>query len=153
MDENNPDIICGCESHLDSQYYTAEVFPSNYTVLRKDTVERRGGVFLCIKEGLNVTEEPELDVNEELNWAKITFAKRNPTYICLFYCPPDLSTEPTKNVLDLVFSTYSSISDISIIPGMSDHEAIVFYVDKTNKITCNKLETKQFYIIKPTLKT
>ena len=52
-------------------------------------------------------------------------------------------TFPTRqeNVLDLVFSTYSNISDISTIPGMSDHEAVVFCVDKTNMTTYNKLQS------------
>ena len=63
VDENNPDIICGCESHLDGQYYTAD---SNFTVFSKDRVEGGGGVFLYIKESLNVTEQPELDVNAEI---------------------------------------------------------------------------------------
>jgi len=53
VDENNPNILCGCESHLDSQYYTAEIFPSTYTVFRKDRVEGGGGVFMCIRESLN----------------------------------------------------------------------------------------------------
>ena len=215
VDENNPDIICGCESHLGGQYYTAEVFPSNFTVFRKDRVEGGGGVFLCIKECLNVTEQPELDVSAEFVWAKITLAKRNPIYICSFYRPPapfiepilylqtslnslinqtnelpniiltgdfnfpsinwcdgsgQLSLYPTygselnnlfldvvndvgleqfvtsptrwESILDLVFSTYSNISDLSIIPGMSDHEAVVFCVDMESKTTNNKIEHK-----------
>ena len=66
IEEHNPHIICGCESHLDSSYYNAEIFPPTYTVLRKDRVEGAGGVFLCVKEGLDVSEEPELDVNAEI---------------------------------------------------------------------------------------
>ena len=47
--EHNPDIICGCESHLDSSYCSAEIFPSNYIILRKDQLEGAGGVFLRYK--------------------------------------------------------------------------------------------------------
>jgi len=92
VDENDPDVICGCESHLDSQYYTFEIFPSNYTVFRKDRIEGGGGVFLCVRETLNVTEQPVLNLNAEIVWAKITLAKRNPIYICSFYRPPDPSS-------------------------------------------------------------
>ena len=94
IDEHNPHIICGCESHLDSSYYNAEIFPPTYTVLRKDRVEGAGGVFLCIKEGLDVSEEPDLDVNAEIIWAKVTPSKRAPIYVCSFYRPPDLSIDP-----------------------------------------------------------
>ena len=48
-------------------------------------------------------------------------------------------TPPTRreSILDLVFS---NISDLSIIPGMSDHEAVVFCVDMESKTTYNKIE-------------
>ena len=53
-------------------------------------------------------------------------------------------TSPTRreSILDLVFSTYSNITDLSIIPGMSDHEAVVFCVDMESKTTYNKIEHK-----------
>jgi len=37
-------------------------------------------------------------------------------------------TSPTRqeNILELVFSTCSNISDLQIIPGMSNHEVVVF---------------------------
>ena len=51
---------------------------------------------------------------------------------------------PTRreSILDLVFYTYSNISDLSIIPGMFDHEAVVFCVDMESKTTYNKIEQK-----------
>ena len=215
IEEHNPDIICGCESHLDRSYYSAEIFPNNYTVLRKDRIEGAGGVFLCINGSLSVFEEPELDVNAEIVWAKITLPKRNSIHLCSFYRPPDLSTDPIlqlqsslnnlisrstefptiilmgdfnfpsidwsdgsgqlkpcptyglelnnlfldvindigfeqyvasptrkDNILDLVFSTFSIVSDLNIVPGMSDHEAIVFHLDIDNRINYSKIEHK-----------
>ena len=65
-----------------------------YTTFRKDRVEGAGGVFLCIKEGLNVSDEPELDANAEVIWAKLTLSNRTPIHICSFYRPPDSSTDP-----------------------------------------------------------
>jgi len=94
VDEHSPDIICGCESHLDGTYYNTEFFPSTYTTFRKDRVEGAGGVFLCIKESLNISEEPELDVNTEVIWAKLSISNRAAIYIFSFYHPPDLSTDP-----------------------------------------------------------
>jgi len=53
-------------------------------------------------------------------------------------------TSPTRqeSILDLVFSTYSNISDLQIIPGMSEHEAVVFSIDIQSVNTYNKLEHK-----------
>ena len=205
IDEQNPDIICGCESHIDSSYFNAEIFPTTYTVLRKDRVEGAGDVFLCITENLGVSEEPELNVTAEIIWAKVSLSKRSPIYVCSFYRPPDRSTDPivqlgsslnilicrftslsniivmgdfnlpsinwldgcgriisnpnygvglnklfldlindigfnqfvdtptrNNNILDLVLSTLTSITDLSTAPGMSDHEAIVFYYNIDN---------------------
>jgi len=39
VDEHSPDIICGCELHLDGTYCNAEIFPSTYTTFRKDQIE------------------------------------------------------------------------------------------------------------------
>jgi len=99
VDEHSPDIICGCESHLDGTYYNDEIFPSTYITFRKDRVEGVGGVFLCIKESLNISEEPELDVNVEVIWAKLSPSNRAPIYICSFYCPPDLSSDPLMQLI------------------------------------------------------
>jgi len=73
--EHNPDIIDSFRSHLDDSYSSAEIFPSNYIVLRKDWLEGTGGVFLCVNEGPSVSEESELDVNVEIVWVKVTLPK------------------------------------------------------------------------------
>ena len=47
--EHDIDIVMGCESHLDTSYFTSEVFPTNYVVYRKDRSIGGGGVFIAIK--------------------------------------------------------------------------------------------------------
>ena len=64
----DPDIICGCESHLDESYLSAEIFPKNYNVFRKDRTEGAGGVFLCVQKDFSVAEDPTLSVDTELVW-------------------------------------------------------------------------------------
>ena len=82
IDEINPDIICGCETHLDQSYYSSEIFPDSYIVLRKDRVEGAGGVFVCVKKKqFNVTEEYELNADTELIWAKVTIPNKRPIYV------------------------------------------------------------------------
>ena len=97
--EYSPDIIIGCESQIDNSYSSAEVFPPGYCVFRKDRCEGAGGVFICIKENLSVSTISSLDTDV---------------------------TSPTRgnNTLDLTFSSQPIISHTSIVPGMSDHEAI-----------------------------
>ena len=34
--EHSPDVIIGCEFHLDSTYTSSKVFPSGYTIIRRD---------------------------------------------------------------------------------------------------------------------
>ena len=54
---------------------------------------------------------------------------------------------PTRqnSVLDLVFSSHPRISDLDIVPGISDHDAIIFNCDIIHQVETN---TKLLYIIK-----
>ena len=49
-----------------------------------------------------------------------------------------------SNSLDLTFSFQSIISDTSIVPGMSDHEAVLFTIHLGAKILHTKLDHKIF---------
>ena len=48
VDEQKPDIIIGCETHLDETYTNSEVFPQGFSIIRKDRCYGGGGVFLTI---------------------------------------------------------------------------------------------------------
>ena len=54
-----------------------------------------------------------------------------------------LVTSPTQNdhMLNLVFSTHLNIIDLNVVPGMSDHKAVTFYVDTDTRIN-SKIEDK-----------
>ena len=45
--EHAPDVIIGCESHLDYTIVSSEVFSQGYTIIRKDRMLGADGVFLC----------------------------------------------------------------------------------------------------------
>ena len=53
---------------------------------------------------------------------------------------------PTRgnNILDLTFSSQPIISDTSIVPGMSDHEAVLFTIHPKAKIPYTKLDYRIF---------
>ena len=57
----NPDIIIGTETHLDSSVNSSELFPSNYSVIRKDRNfdNSKGGVLIAMKDDLIGTRRIE----------------------------------------------------------------------------------------------
>ena len=75
--EHDIDIVRGCESHLDTSYFTLEVFPTNYIVCRKDK-SIGGGVFVAIKDDLTLSHEPILGASAELVWAKLFIVTMKP---------------------------------------------------------------------------
>jgi len=52
------------------------------------------GVFLGIKNTLVSVEEPTLDTDAELKWAKINLLNSAPLYICSYYRPPYSDLQP-----------------------------------------------------------
>ena len=68
--EHNANIILGCESHLDDSYSTSEIFPTNFTVFRRDRTNGGGGVFIAFKDDLPLVEQP-LSNEAEMMWTKL----------------------------------------------------------------------------------
>ena len=64
---------------------SSEVFPPGYTVIHRDCSLDSGGAFLCFCVALPVVEQPSLSSDAEAVWAKLTFTRMNPIYICSFY--------------------------------------------------------------------
>ena len=64
------DIFLGTESWLSPDINNGEMFPSRYTIFRKDrsTSTYGGGVFQPIKNDLIVTHRNNLDTNCEIIW-------------------------------------------------------------------------------------
>jgi len=93
----DPDIVCGCESHLNNSFHLSEIFPDSYNVFRKDRVEG-GGVFICVRKNLVAADQPTLDVQAELLWIKLSFSNQTPIYICSFYRPPNSDLYPVEQL-------------------------------------------------------
>ena len=81
IEETHANVIIGCESHLDDSFTSTEVFPPNFTTFRKDRKIGGGGVFLCLCDTLNVSEQPSLDVDAELN---LVLMQESP-YMCFHF--------------------------------------------------------------------
>ena len=65
----NFDIIAITETHLDQSVNSAELFPSNYRVYRRDRNRRGGGVLVAVSDKIS---EVKQDVNGRWQTAKIT---------------------------------------------------------------------------------
>jgi len=102
----------GCESHLDDSYFTSEVFPSNFTIYRKDRCVGGGGVFVAISDDLRSLEDPVIDVSAELVWAKLCISGMVPMYICAFYRPPNSDVEPIVQLRKFLNSLFNGKSGI-----------------------------------------
>jgi len=110
IEEIQADVIIGCESHIDDSFTSIEVFPQNFTIFRKDQKiggGGGGGVFICLHNSLNVSEEPSWDSNAELIWARLSFHKGQPLYICSFYRPPDNNPSCLTQLKESLNSLYS----------------------------------------------
>ena len=73
---------------------------------------------------------------------------------CLFQhvIEPTRTTETSSNILDLVFSTEpSKVSDIHIVPGVSDHDAVIFRLSCGKKQVVQEKKREKFtYVVKLT---
>ncbi|XP_077548002.1 uncharacterized protein LOC144160656 [Haemaphysalis longicornis] len=107
-----PQIIMGTESWLDDSVRSAEIFPSGYTVYRKDRHRHAGGVLLLISSRLN-SQPLFFDDDTESVWCRVFFPKGKTLVIGTFYRPPNSSEEPIGKLADAL----SVIPDGSILGG------------------------------------
>ena len=92
IDLEQPDIVMGTESHIDSTIRSSEVFPSNFKVQRKDRNKFGGGVFIAYKDDIVASEVTEVGKNCELTMIKVKCAKSPPVYFGSFYRTTDGDT-------------------------------------------------------------
>ena len=90
---HNPDIVLGTESKLHNDIPTYSVFPSNYTVYRKDRNANGGGVFHAIKSDIVCEECPKFETNCEIFWSSVKFQNSKKLYLASYYRPPNSSSE------------------------------------------------------------
>lgn len=82
----DPDIVVGTESWLNSTIASGEMFPPTFQVFRKDRItDSHGGVFIAVKNKYVVSEAKELDTDCEIIWISIHIKGVKPVYIGAFY--------------------------------------------------------------------
>ena len=94
FEQEDPDIVCGTESHVDSDHFTSEIFPTTHDYFRKDRDKFGGGVFIGVKKDLLAMQDDSMNADCESIWVKIVFAGKQPLHIGSFYRPTNSDPIP-----------------------------------------------------------
>ena len=105
VDSVKPDIIVGTESWLRPDTMNSEIFPSNYTVYRRDRDTSGGGVFIAVIDEILSTRQQHLETSCEMAWAKISVVGCKDLYVCSYYRPK----ADDRDSLDLLFISLDRI--------------------------------------------
>ena len=84
LEEHKPDVLCVCESKLDSTISESAVLPENsgYDVVsRKDNRLGAGGVLIAVKNTFVASPVTNLDTDCEITWSRIELANNKPLFI------------------------------------------------------------------------
>ena len=87
IEQSDPSIIMGTETWLLPSISSAEIFPPNYEVIRKDRKDGYGGVLLAIKKDF-ILDSVEIKTTSEAVFAKLHLGKHSSLIIGSAYRPP-----------------------------------------------------------------
>ena len=89
IEKYNPDLLLGTDSWLTPNINNGEIFPSGYTIFRKDriTSTHGGGVFQAIKNDLLVTHKQEFDSDCDVIWSQCQTPGQRSLFIGTYYNP------------------------------------------------------------------
>lgn len=93
LQTHKPDIVIGTETWLNPHIANNEIFPEDYTLIRKDRSDCYGGVLIAIKKDIIYTELTDADSDCEIVWAQIQLVGGKTLYVGAFYRPPN-QTDP-----------------------------------------------------------
>ena len=99
------------ETHLDSSILDSELFPSIYTVFRRDRVQngrRGGGILIAVRDTLRASVREDVNFDSELLFVDILFPANRKISLGVFYRPPNSSINcllDLQTALDTVLSS------------------------------------------------
>jgi hypothetical protein len=117
VESEAPDIIFGSESWLTSEHSTAEYFPSNLTVYRRDREDGYGGVFIAHSCTINSTRETELETDCELVVCSMNLKNGRKLFLFSFYRPNDLSKHTDEFIRSIQLVHLRNKDPIIVIGG------------------------------------
>ena len=101
MSQRNYDLIVLTETHLDHSILDSEIFPSHYTVFRKDrTTNGRhgGGVLIAVRDCIPATLRVTHQCESELLFIDLLFSHERRITLGVFYRPPGGDTKPLEDL-------------------------------------------------------
>jgi hypothetical protein len=109
IEQHAPEIIVGTETHLDDSINNNELFPPNYSIIRKDRDfgPSKGGVLLAFRDDLVVTHRTDLNSNCEVVWASIQIQGAKQIVVGSFYRSQTYGK--TKDYIDELRSSLNKI--------------------------------------------
>ena len=105
------DLMVFTETHLDSSILDSELFPSIYTVFRRDRVQngrRGGGILIAVRDTLRASVREDVNFDSELLFVDILFPANRKISLGVFYRPPNSSINcllDLQTALDTVLSS------------------------------------------------
>jgi len=108
LDTHNPDIVFGTESWLKPDILSSEVFPTGYSVYRKDRSDGYGGVFVACREPLISCNVYLENNNCELVACQIKLLNNSDLIVCSVYRPPSSSDDYLNQLCNHLESIKSS---------------------------------------------
>ena len=99
LETQDIDILIGTETHLDSTINTSEIFPSKFTVYRKDRNRQGGGVCIAINNTIPSMQLQTQQPATEQVWAQVQTEGNKRINVGSFYRPPG-SDESALQSLD-----------------------------------------------------
>ncbi|XP_072048916.1 uncharacterized protein [Amphiura filiformis] len=90
IETHEPDVIIGTESWLFDSVDNNEIFPEDFSAIRKDRyITRGGGVFIATRKNIIAVEQVELDTDCEIIWVEIQLVGGKKLLVGAFYRTPD----------------------------------------------------------------
>ena len=107
LHHSDPSVIIGTETWLNPSICSAEIFPPNYEVFRKDRRDGYGGVLLAVKRDY-ITDQLETNTSSESVFTKLTIGKNQALIIGSLYRPPSSDISYMEELCSVIENIYNT---------------------------------------------
>ena len=115
--QRNYDLIVLTETHLDHSILDSEIFPSHYTVFRKDRKingRHGGGVLIAVRDYITVSLRSTHPCDSEILFIDVLLSYNRRITIGVFYRPPGSDIEPLED-LQTFIQGLDSTADLILV--------------------------------------
>ena len=117
MYQRNYDLIILTGTHLDHSILGSEIFPSHYTVFRKDRKingRHGGGLLIAVRDYITVSLRPTHPCDSEMLFIDVLVSYNQRITIGVFYRPPRSDIKPLEDPQNLI-QGLDSIADLILV--------------------------------------